>query len=157
VWIASRSLSAGAHSRDPLARNDAETHLRDLAARYARGLPKIVSPFENEGAGNAGRAMRPQPGTPKQNKRTSEVTTVTPKNARHSPRKGVYERKNLSTINGFRCLDPPLCPDPPFAIMISKKRPSQRESGWLGDATPARPRLLCAVATLSPNLKTFQA
>jgi len=24
VWIASRSLSSGAHSRDPLARNDAE-------------------------------------------------------------------------------------------------------------------------------------
>jgi hypothetical protein len=41
VWIASsRSLSSGAHSRDPLApRNDAKTYLRDLAAHCARVLP----------------------------------------------------------------------------------------------------------------------
>ena len=26
LWIASRSLSSGAHSRDPLARNDGEGH-----------------------------------------------------------------------------------------------------------------------------------
>ena len=37
-WIASRSLSSGAHSRDPLARNDVDTVAYDcvLAARCAR-------------------------------------------------------------------------------------------------------------------------
>src|SRR6202043_2100793 len=38
LWIASPSLSSGAHSRDPLARNDDKPHLRLLAARCARGL-----------------------------------------------------------------------------------------------------------------------
>jgi hypothetical protein len=36
-WIASRSLSSGAHSRDPLARNDAGARLRILAARLRPG------------------------------------------------------------------------------------------------------------------------
>jgi hypothetical protein len=55
AWIASsRSLSSGAHSRDPLvplrkrfafvAGNDVGTQLRDLAAGYARVLPKISRP-----------------------------------------------------------------------------------------------------------------
>jgi hypothetical protein len=33
----------------------------DLAALYARVLLVNVPPFESEGAGNAGRSMRPQP------------------------------------------------------------------------------------------------
>jgi hypothetical protein len=61
-WIASsRSLSSGAHSRDPLApRNDVETQFRDLAAHCARALPEIFLTLHSEGAGNAGRWMRPQ-------------------------------------------------------------------------------------------------
>src|ERR1700744_4922326 len=61
VWIASsRSLSSGAHSRDPLApRNDRETQFRDLAARCARAVEGIA--LKKEGAGNAGCPMHPQP------------------------------------------------------------------------------------------------
>jgi len=58
-WIASRSLSSGARSLDPLARNDVETR-----ARASRGAvrPSYASiPPLSEGAGNAGRALRPQP------------------------------------------------------------------------------------------------
>jgi hypothetical protein len=72
AWIASsRSLSSGAHSRDPLAPlrkrfafvagNDGGTHLRDLAARFARVLPSTSRPLQSEGAGNAGRPMRALP------------------------------------------------------------------------------------------------
>jgi len=42
------------------ARNDDQTQLRILAARYARGLPEIPT-LQSEGAGNAGRSARPQP------------------------------------------------------------------------------------------------
>src|ERR1700737_4120859 len=53
IWIASRSLSSGAHSRDPLARNAGETHLRILAARCARGAHECFA-LKSEGVGNAG-------------------------------------------------------------------------------------------------------
>jgi hypothetical protein len=36
VWIASRSLSSGAHSRDPVARNDGEEALMSLTPRFHR-------------------------------------------------------------------------------------------------------------------------
>src|SRR5258705_5510045 len=39
----------------------AQTHLRDLAAAFARGLPKTSRLLRSEGAGNAGRSMHPQP------------------------------------------------------------------------------------------------
>src|SRR5437667_1571639 len=38
-----------------------ETRFRDLAARSARVLPETSRLLKSEGAGNAGRAMRPQP------------------------------------------------------------------------------------------------
>jgi hypothetical protein len=71
-WIASsRSLSSGAHSRDPLAPlrerfafvagDDDQTQLRHLAAHFARVLPVNFDPLQLEGAGNAGRPLRPQP------------------------------------------------------------------------------------------------
>ena len=44
---------------DPLARNDGGTHLRGLAARFARGFSGSFRPLQSEGAGNAGRPMRP--------------------------------------------------------------------------------------------------
>src|SRR4051794_26096468 len=37
------------------------THVRDLAARYARVLLYVLPSETSEGAGNAGRSMRPQP------------------------------------------------------------------------------------------------
>src|SRR6266702_5001348 len=57
-WIASRSLSSGAHSRDPLARNDVElqTHIRDLAAQCARGF--------DESSAQRGRGERRMPVAP---------------------------------------------------------------------------------------------
>src|SRR6202051_1658536 len=39
--------------------DDRGTRLRDLAARYARVLPVNYRPLQSEGAGNAGRPMRP--------------------------------------------------------------------------------------------------
>src|SRR3984957_1187372 len=58
-WIASRSLSSGAHSRDPLARNDVKMRVRDPAARSVRVVQKSFAPIE--GAGNAGCPLHPQP------------------------------------------------------------------------------------------------
>jgi hypothetical protein len=54
-WIASRSLSSGAHSRDPVARNDgsratASTNTFALAALCARGLlKKSLAPIRGRG------------------------------------------------------------------------------------------------------------
>jgi hypothetical protein len=62
-WIASRSLSSGAHSRDPLARNDAApifTHISAFSRHDAPELCKSLSP-PKEGAGNAGCPLHPQP------------------------------------------------------------------------------------------------
>ena len=61
------------------ARNDAETHVHDLAADFARVL--LLCPAlgrTDKGAGNAGRSLRPQPCVRKQKWHTSIVTTVTP-------------------------------------------------------------------------------
>ena len=46
-----------AYADDPTA-EEAETHLRVLAARFARALPSFT-PFNQEGAGNAGRRLAP--------------------------------------------------------------------------------------------------
>ena len=56
-----------------------QTHLRDLAARFRTSSASNVPPSKkSEGAGNAGRAMRPQPRMQNKNEHTSVVTTVTP-------------------------------------------------------------------------------
>jgi len=39
--------------------NDGQTHFRDLAAGFARGFTGSFGPLRKEGAGNAGRPMRP--------------------------------------------------------------------------------------------------
>jgi hypothetical protein len=72
--------------------------LRDLAARFRPSFAKLFSPLPTiEGAGNAGRAMHPQP--PVQNKKhTSVVTTVTPEITRHSPRNGFTAYFVLSPV-----------------------------------------------------------
>ena len=66
-WIASRSLSSGAHSRDPLARNDeaeirfecqtADTRPHSRGGRRPRFACRCPS---KEGAGNAGCALHPR-------------------------------------------------------------------------------------------------
>src|SRR4029450_13272979 len=51
-----------------------------------------------EGAGNAGRSMRPQPRMQNKTKHTSIVTTVTPEITRHSPRNGFTAYFALSPV-----------------------------------------------------------
>jgi hypothetical protein len=45
-----------------VAGNDEKTQLRDLAAQFARVLAGMCRPLTSEGAGNAGRWVRPQMG-----------------------------------------------------------------------------------------------
>jgi hypothetical protein len=80
IWIASsRSLSSGAHSRDPLApRNDVATHLFLLAARMARELCQIMSLVKVRAQGMPGARFAPAASRAKNKKHTSVVTTVTP-------------------------------------------------------------------------------
>jgi hypothetical protein len=72
----SRSLSSGADSRDPLARNGGRIRFRALAARCVRVLHEPS--LNNEGTGNAGCAMHPQPRVQNKVKHTSVVTTGSP-------------------------------------------------------------------------------
>jgi hypothetical protein len=68
--VGTRSLSSGAHSRDPLAlptlrisdqiSNSQDTRFRILAARSARGLREFFA-LKTKGVGNAGCPMHPQP------------------------------------------------------------------------------------------------
>src|SRR5580704_6186565 len=62
------SLSSGAHSRDPLAGDDIQKEIQFFKQPktfprrgFAQVCASIVLPPVNEGAGNAGRAMGPQP------------------------------------------------------------------------------------------------
>jgi hypothetical protein len=90
-----------AHSRDPLARNDAGTHLRDLAAGFARGLACSFRPPRSEGAGNAGRPMRPIAACAMVVVERTRVSQVTPGNTRHSPRNGLRLTSCSSRRSGF--------------------------------------------------------
>jgi hypothetical protein len=83
------------------------TQLRDLAADTREVLRERRAPENSEGAGNAGRLMRPQPRVRNKIKHTSVVTTVTPEIARHSPRNGFNGL--LRALPGDRaCLSPSL-------------------------------------------------
>jgi hypothetical protein len=85
-------------------RNDVKTQVRDLAAHPARGLLETSCPLISEGAGNAGRLMRPQPRV-QMKKAHEQVTTVTPEITRHSPRNGF--NGFLRALPGDRALLPP--------------------------------------------------
>jgi hypothetical protein len=87
-WIASRSLSSGAHSRDPLARNDVEAYVSDLAAWFARGLQIRCPSFEIEGAGNAGCALHPRSHVPKCARMAAHEHTGQRRTHRHPLRNG---------------------------------------------------------------------
>jgi hypothetical protein len=58
--------------------DDMGTCLRDLAAHFARGLLLNSGPLPSEGAGNAGRPMRPPPRVRWQNAKSTRVGQVTP-------------------------------------------------------------------------------
>jgi len=76
--IASRSLSSGAHSRDPLARNDGGTRLRVPAARSRPSLASIVS-LERERAQGKPGVLCTRSLACNKRKHTSKSTTGTPK------------------------------------------------------------------------------
>jgi hypothetical protein len=57
---------------------ETQTQLRDLAAHFARVLLETSHSLNSEGAGNAGRSMRPQPRVRNKIKHTSVVTTGPP-------------------------------------------------------------------------------
>jgi hypothetical protein len=66
-----------------------QTQLRDLAAGYARALPEISLPSKSEGAGNAGRPMRPIVACAKVVVESTRVSQVTPESP-GLPRAMVY-------------------------------------------------------------------
>jgi hypothetical protein len=73
---------------------------------------------KSEGAGNAGRPMRPQPRVRYETKHTSVVTTVTPEITRHSPRNGF--NGFLRALPGDRaCLPPSPCGSSPAKLDAS--------------------------------------
>ena len=74
---------------DPLARNDGGTHLRGLAARFARGFSGSFRPLQSEGAGNAGRPMRPIAARAMVVVERTRVSQVTPESS-GIPRAMVY-------------------------------------------------------------------
>jgi hypothetical protein len=53
-WIASRSLSSGARSRDPLARNDVETHVLILATGFRPSFSILLSLSDQRAQGKPG-------------------------------------------------------------------------------------------------------
>jgi hypothetical protein len=85
------------------ARNDGKTRLRFLAACFARGLTGSFRPLQSEGAGNAGRPMRPiaacAMGSEKTHTRWSGHTGIT----RHSPRNGFTAYVVPSPAIGLFC------------------------------------------------------
>ena len=105
-WIASWSLSSGANSRDPLARNDGKTQLRHLdttsrsrrafRASCCRELPALQS----EGAGKAGCRSHPWvPCNKKHGGRTTGSTGITPA----FPAQWFTAYFALSPVTGLSC------------------------------------------------------
>ena len=88
--------------------------------------------LRSEGAGNAGRPMRPKPRVRNKTKHTSVVTTVTPEITRHSPRNG---------FNGFLRALPgdQACLTPSSALLIADLTPaSGRQNHTTSPSASAR-------------------
>jgi hypothetical protein len=71
------------------ARNDGKMCVRDLAAGFRARFARNVSPLRKEGAGNAGRSMRPQPGGQKNSRTSSTRHHGHTGNTQHSPHNGL--------------------------------------------------------------------
>ena len=94
----------GSRHGEPTGRNDGKTYLCDLAARFARVLAGSFRPLVSEGAGNAGRPMRPIAACAMivvERTRVSQVTPETP----GIPRAMVYGL--FRALPGDRALLPP--------------------------------------------------
>src|SRR5882724_12731846 len=95
-----------------------QTQIRDLAARFARGLPEFSLTLSSEGAGNAGRRCAAA-------KSVHVVTTVTPESP-GIPRAMVYGL--LRALPGDRALLPP-SPAGPTASLTPASR-CQDHTTW---------------------------
>src|SRR3984893_9163046 len=105
-----------------------QAQLRDLAAQFARGLLEFSSTLQSEGAGNAGRPMRPIAACADLVVESTRVSQVTPESP-GIPRAMVYGL--LRALPGDRALLPP---SP--ALLSANLTPA---SGCQ-DHTPSRPR-----------------
>src|ERR1700759_5150848 len=105
---------------DPLApRNNDQTRLRGLAACFARGLAGSFRPLQSEGAGNAGRPMRPIAacaGVVVERTRVSQVTPESP----GIPRAMVYGLYVISPVIGL--LTPSFAELPPRNLTPAPRR-----------------------------------
>src|ERR1700737_1855290 len=81
-----------------------QAQLRDLAAQFARGLLEFSSTLQSEGAGNAGRPMRPIAACADLVVESTRVSQVTPESP-GIPRAMVYGL--LRALPGDRALLPP--------------------------------------------------
>ena len=114
LWLAKQCVFPARPCEEPAVRANArddrsaslamtanETHLRDLAARFARVLACLFGPPRSEGAGNAGRPMRPIAACAGIVVERTRVSQVTPANTRHSPRDGLRLTSCSSRRSGF--------------------------------------------------------
>ena len=82
-----------------------QPQLRDLAADFARVLSLTSRPLQSEGAGNAGRPMRPIAACAMIVVERTRVSQVTPESPGHSPRSGF--NGFLRALPGDRAFLPP--------------------------------------------------
>ena len=98
-WIASRSLSSGAHSRDPLARNDDKSrHTFATSPRHAPEALLYLPP--KEGVGNAGCPLHPRPRVHLVLVERTRATTSTPESPGVPARNGFTAYFELSPATG---------------------------------------------------------
>src|SRR5882724_4754143 len=112
-----------------------QTQIRDLAARFARGLPEFSLTLSSEGAGNAGRRCAAA-------KSVHVVTTVTPESP-GIPRAMVYGL--LRALPGDRALLPP-SPAGPTASLTPASR-CQDHTTWPSAATTPVSRTAASTAS----------
>jgi hypothetical protein len=101
-----------------------KTHIRDLAACLARVLACSFRPLRKEGAGNAGRPMRPIAACAEVVVAGTRVSQVTPEIARHSPRNGLRLTSCSPRRPGF------------FATVAPEKLASQGLDASVGASGP---------------------
>src|ERR1700682_310300 len=100
-------------------RNDDWIQLHDLAACFARGLACSFRPLQSEGAGNAGRPMRPIAACAIIVVERTRVSQVTPEITQYSPRNGF--NGFLRALPGDRAFLPP---SPPRSLLLKNLTPA---------------------------------
>ena len=114
------------------ARNDVSADIRiTLAARCARALQKTFRP--QEGAGNAGRPMRPIAACAMSVVERTRVSQVTPANVRHSPRNGLRLTSCSSRRSAF------LSPSPLRSLLLTSLTPASRRQNHTTSPSASAP------------------